>query len=111
MSLAAKVKVVDPPEHPDIAAFSATHRFQVSDAKTFLFELSDSEWAGFLATLVGISLGTMRGLAYARTYNVIGPNIYMPVINPAELLEQSLPAIRTKLMKHSSIASEDKNPR
>ncbi len=40
-----------------------------------------------LATLVGVSLGTLRGLVYARTVAIIGDSLIMPVLNPLAMLE------------------------
>jgi hypothetical protein len=43
-----------------------------------------------LATFVGISIGTVRGLAYARTAGAFGKDLIMPVVNPTALLEHHI---------------------
>ena len=49
-----------------------------------------------LATLVGVSVGTLRGLTYARTAAILGESLIMPVLNPLEMLEHFLVKIQAQ---------------
>jgi pimeloyl-ACP methyl ester carboxylesterase len=92
VSIDVKINVENPADHPPIANFIASHSFTVDAFQENLFELEQREQAlGFFATLVGVSLGTMRGLSYARTHGILGPRVVMPVVNPSELLRPNFP--------------------
>jgi hypothetical protein len=94
----ATINVSEPENHPAIGKFSASHFFTVFDADPKL--INENEGAGmfnFLATLVGISLGSMRGLSYARTVGILGGGVFMPVVNPTELLKLNIKNIIAKM--------------
>jgi pimeloyl-ACP methyl ester carboxylesterase len=93
----AKINVTQPEEHPAIGHFSASHYFSAANVPEALSGAHGEKMLNFIATLVGISLGSMRGLAYARTYNVYGGSVFMPVVNPTELLKGNLPRILKEL--------------
>ncbi len=42
---------------------------------------------GFLASILGISLSTIRGIILNRTIGSFLNNIYLPIINPTEIIE------------------------
>lgn len=89
--IAVILNVIEPEDQPDIAHFSASHFFFVPNSAVVeerlkeLDSLNDTLTHGFMATLVGISVGTMRGLAFARTVGLLGQRIFMPVVNPSDL--------------------------
>lgn len=67
------------------------HFFQVNPDELDQLLQHDKKIAfNFLATLLGISLGTVRGLAFARSSSILGHQVYMPVINPSEMLKNHL---------------------
>lgn len=104
VSVTAEINVTDPAGHPSIGQFSATHVFRVAETVDLMNDIKLEGKTGFFATLVGISLGSMRGLAYARTVNVLGTGVFMPVINPTELLKNSLPYIIQKIAQQKAKA-------
>ncbi|MEO0732892.1 MAG: hypothetical protein AAFZ52_08660 [Bacteroidota bacterium] len=90
VEIKATIRANDGAQQPVIGQFSATHFFRLTDAPVLDEVLTDQQASNFYATLVGISLGTLRGLCYARTFNVLGPGVFMPVINPTKFLHNSL---------------------
>ncbi len=77
-----------------VVEISVSHIFQLAEPHnlypfsigTILSEEEKME----LATLVGVSVGTLRGLTYARTAAILGDSLIMPVLNPLEMLEHFL---------------------
>lgn len=96
--LEARINILKDSDHEMIAQFCATHTFKVENIdQNILDKTGDTDVFNFLATLVGISLGSMRGLAFARTYSIFGPNVVMPVVNPSALLKNELPRIKSQV--------------
>lgn len=80
-----------PSAPPQIIDFSATHTFEITGRFKPIDELTESSrFFGFYARLTGVSLGTMRGLVYARAVSVFAGSLVMPVVNPSELLKHYL---------------------
>ncbi|MEM9524957.1 MAG: hypothetical protein AAGA31_00040 [Bacteroidota bacterium] len=92
-----KINVTQPEGHPTIGHFAATHFFSATDLPQSITDSYNQDMFNFMATLVGISLGSMRGLAYARTFNVYGGAVFMPVVNPSELLKSQLPKVLSEM--------------
>lgn len=68
----------------------ASHYFKVSGVLPFKkghYNLSQQEKM-FFATLLGIALGTIRGLLYSKTIGLLGADTFMPVVSPILLVEQ-----------------------
>ena len=105
--LDAKVKVSEPEGHPDIAAMTLTHLFKTGDVAKYIEEGPEQASADFIVHMIGISVGTLRGLMYARTWSVLGPEVLLPVINPSILLGQSLPRILKNLEQSQGKSTED----
>lgn len=96
----ATVNVTSPEDHPAIGQFSASHYFSVFGVtEDFGTANGGRDMFNFMATMVGISLGSMRGLAYARTVGVLGGGVFMPVVNPSELLKLNLESILERMGK------------
>lgn len=94
----ATINVTQPENHPAIGQFSASHYFTAFNVKPdFSTSNEGKDLFNFLATLVGISLGSMRGLSFARTVGVLGGGVFMPVVNPSELLKANLKRIIEKM--------------
>lgn len=101
----AQINVEVPKGHQPIGQFEATHTFSVGNMQIdFTQANTDNELFNFLATLAGISLGSMRGLAYARTVNILGPGVLMPVVNPSDLLKRKLGNIIQKMEQRQAKA-------
>lgn len=85
------LNILGPTSHPGVAQFSVSHFFHVPELDALKVKLDqssnieDNQIKGFMATLFGISLGTIRGIAFTRTVNVLGGNYFMPVVNPTDL--------------------------
>lgn len=78
---------------PPLLFMDTAHFFKLdSDATlsthSFPTELSKQQEM-LLATLLGISLGTIRGLAYARTVGILGTDVFMPVVSPIDMIRTS----------------------
>jgi hypothetical protein len=100
----ARIVILQPENQPDAGHFSATHIFTaMTEAKELADPEAKDKMFNFLATLVGISLGTMRGLAFARTVNVFGSALFMPVVNPSELLKMNWDIVTNKLGKRNAL--------
>lgn len=56
--------------------------FEYANAEGF-----DSKSKSFLASLLGISFSTIRGIILNRTIGSILNTIYLPIINPTEIIE------------------------
>ncbi|MFK8161693.1 MAG: hypothetical protein AB8H12_04445 [Lewinella sp.] len=94
----ATINVAEPKDHPPIGQFSASHYFSAFDVEQdFSTSNEGKDMFNFLATIVGVSLGSMRGLSYARTVGVLGGGVFMPIVNPSELLKLNLAQIITRM--------------
>lgn len=98
----AKIHVSEEGNDAKIGHFTATHGFEVFNVpKDFMTANEGKPLFNFLATLIGISLGSMRGLAYARTFNILGSGVFMPIVNPSELLRQNFNPIIEKINRRN----------
>lgn len=99
----AKIHISEDGDDSKIGHFTATHRFDFFNVPEDFMTADDGKpLFNFLATLTGISLGSMRGLAYARTFNVLGSGVFMPVVNPSELLRQNFNLIVEKINRRNA---------
>lgn len=79
-----------PEENPPLLHMETAHFFKLdADIKLSAYsspgELYQKHEMLF-ATLLGISLGTIRGLAYARTVGILGTDVFMPVVSPIDMV-------------------------
>ena len=86
-----------PEDNRSMVEVAVSYIFQLSDA-TPLYPFTEDrtiseEQKMELATLIGVSVGTLRGLTYARTAPILGGTLIMPVLNPLEMLEHFLGAV------------------
>ena len=79
-----------PNEDPPLLHMETVHFFNLDAAITLSAYSSPRELYQkhemLLATLLGISLGTIRGLAYARTVGILGTDVFMPVVSPIDMM-------------------------
>lgn len=73
------------------ASMVVVHQFEVEGIVEKHPQKASLEDRHLLATLIGVSLGTIRGLMYARTVAILGKNVFMPVMNPLSLLDNAFP--------------------
>ncbi|NJC27857.1 hypothetical protein [Neolewinella antarctica] len=76
----------DDPKDDPLVSLSVSHHFDSEDYEFEVTHLADPDRQSFLATLLGISLGTVRGLIYARTVSILGKRLVMPIVNPTAML-------------------------
>lgn len=95
--LESSMLVTAPEGHPNIADFATDFRFHISSKLSGVSSLeSNKKLFNHVATLLGVSLGTVRGLVLARTAAIFGPGVIMPVVHPSEMLRQQLPTLLQK---------------
>ncbi|MBI9015570.1 MAG: hypothetical protein JEZ08_25350 [Clostridiales bacterium] len=59
--------------------------FEYADIEGF-----DSKSKAFLASILGISFSTIRGIILNRTIGSFLNNIYLPIINPTEIIDDQV---------------------
>lgn len=89
--LTAEVVTLRNDQPENLVQLIVGHYFQVdtTDLKKMVADQKNPAF-GFMATLLGISLGTVRGLAFARSSGILGDQVFMPVVNPSEMLKNHL---------------------
>lgn len=72
-----------------IAELSTANVFEINDLSSFI-KCNDEgiqDVSGILPTLVGVAVGTLRGLLLAKTAGTILSDYPLPIVNPTELCE------------------------
>lgn len=73
------------------ASMVVVHQFEVEGIDRKHPQEASPQERHLLATLLGVSLGTIRGMMYARTIAVLGKNVFLPVMNPLDMLNNAFP--------------------
>ena len=84
----AKVNIEGQTNSRPLVHLIVSHFFQVSDTRALQKGSLKGASLNLTATLVGISLGTVRGLAYARSHSILGRDVFMPVVNPLKMVQE-----------------------
>ncbi|WP_020569457.1 hypothetical protein [Neolewinella persica] len=84
----AKVNIEGHPNSVPLVHLIVSHFFHVSDTGPLQEGKLKEASLNLTASLVGISLGTVRGLAYARSHSILGRDVFMPVVNPLKMVKE-----------------------
>lgn len=91
LTIRASAVQEDNEDRRSFASIVVSHCFEVEGIAEQHPQQASLEDRHLLATLIGVSLGTIRGLMYARTVAILGKNVFMPIMNPLELLNNAFP--------------------
>jgi len=95
LSIRASTVLEGREDRPSMSSILVVHHFEVEGIRKSHPKHATVEERNLLAVLLGVSLGTIRGLAYARTLAILGKNVFMPVVNPKDILDAAFPVIRS----------------